>query len=150
MIYGGMGERFDDWADGKLDLYATMSEPPYPQIARMFEKSPGSLMSLSDEAQDYFVEKFGYGKYTIPAGSYPGQDEDVQTVAVPYAMFTRADVDDEIIYHMVKCLAENPERLAAAAYSYEKNWKPEDMPNNLGIEIHEGAQRYYKERGWIQ
>ncbi len=150
MIFGSMGERFEDWSNGKLDLYGTMSEPPYSQITRMFETTPSTLMSLDDEVIDYFTNEYGYGTYTIPANSYPGQTEDVQTVGVPYALFTRADIDEDIIYQMVKCVAENPERLAAAAYSYEEGWAPEDMPENLGIELHEGAARYYRERGWIE
>lgn len=149
MIFGSMGERFDDWSNGKLDLYATMSEPPYSQIIRMFETTPSTLMSLDEDVREFFIKEYGYGPYTIKANSYPGQTEDVQTVGVPYALFTRADIDEDIIYQMVKCVAETPERLAAAAYSYKEGWKPEDMPKNLGIELHEGAKRYYRERGWI-
>lgn len=150
MIFGSMGERFNDWSNGKLDLYATMSEPPYAQITRMFETTPSTLMSLDEDVRQFFINEYGYGPYTIPANSYPDQTEDVQTVGVPYALFTRADIDEEIIYQMVKCVAETPERMAAAAYSYKDGWAPENMPKNLGIELHEGAKRYYRERGWIE
>ena len=45
----------------------------------------------------------------------------------------------------------NPEELLGAAHAAWKFFKPENAfkPENTGIELHPGAVRYYKERGWM-
>lgn len=150
VIWGTVAERTEDWANGKLDLYAAMFEPPHPQIIRLMENTAGEVMTLPEDVRNYFMDEFGYESFTIPAGSYPGQEADVETIGVPYSLFTRADVSEELIYNMVKCMAQTPERLHQVSARYERQWTPEVMPNGVGIELHEGAKRYYRERGWIE
>lgn len=48
-----------------------------------------------------------YASYTIPAGTYAGQDEDVPTSAVKLTLFINADVDEETVYQMTKTFWEN-------------------------------------------
>jgi TRAP-type uncharacterized transport system substrate-binding protein len=64
-------------------------------------------------------------------------------------LFTTMDADENAIYLFAKTIAESQDRFHKA-YGTFKDWKPEDMIQNLGIPIHEGALKYYKERGWIE
>ena len=64
-------------------------------------------MSLINELQKISW----YGAYTIPAGTYPGQDKDVLTSAIKITIFTDARVDDDIIYDLTKTFWENFEEL---------------------------------------
>jgi TRAP transporter TAXI family solute receptor len=94
------------------------------------------------------VAKLGapYISATIPAGTYNGQDADVQTVAVVNFLVTHSDVSDETAYQMTKQLFENLGELEAAHVA-AKQIKLENALNGMPVPLHPGAERYYKEKG---
>jgi len=96
------------------------------------------------------VEKVGapYMSATIPAGTYEGQTEDVNTAAVGNLLVTHADVSEELAYEMTKQLFENLDRLAAA-HAAAKAIKLESATEGMPIPLHPGAERYYKEKGLL-
>jgi TRAP transporter TAXI family solute receptor len=94
------------------------------------------------------VEKIGdpYIAVTIPAGTYQGQDADVETAAVGNFLITHEGVSDEVAYQMTKQLFENlPDMVAAhnAAKAIDMQKALTGMP----VPLHPGAERYYKEKG---
>lgn len=94
------------------------------------------------------VDKLGapYISATIPAGTYNGQDADVQTVAVVNFLVTHSDVSDEMAYQMTKQLFENLTELEAA-HAAAKQIKLENALKGMPVPLHPGAERYYKEKG---
>jgi len=97
------------------------------------------------------VEKVGapYIAGTIPAGTYNGQDADVQTAAVVNFLVTRADVSDDLAYAMTKTIYENLDQLAAA-HSAAKAIKLEDALAGMPVPLHPGAERFFKEKGLVK
>ncbi|MEZ5476055.1 MAG: TAXI family TRAP transporter solute-binding subunit [Thiolinea sp.] len=94
------------------------------------------------------AEKLGapYIAATIPAGTYQGQDKDVDTVAVVNFLVTHADVSDEMAYNMTKLLFEHlPDMVAAhkAAGAIQLEKALDGMP----VPLHPGAEKFYKEKG---
>ncbi|MAY60809.1 MAG: C4-dicarboxylate ABC transporter [Rhizobiales bacterium] len=87
-----------------------------------------------------------YVSETIPAGTYEGQDADVQTVAVVNFLITNSDVPEEIAYEMTKQLFENLDELAAAHNAASKI-KLENALNGMPLPLHPGAEKYYAEKG---
>lgn len=85
---------------------------------------------------------------TVPAGTYQGQDSDVQTVAVVNFLVTHSEVSDETAYQMTKQLFENIPALTAAHKAAE-NIRIEDAVKGMPIPLHPGAERYYKEKGQL-
>lgn len=89
-----------------------------------------------------------YVAATVPAGTYQGQDSDVQTVAVVNFLVTHSEVSDETAYQMTKQLFENIPALTAAHKAAE-NIRIEDALKGMPIPLHPGAERYYKEKGLL-
>ena len=88
-----------------------------------------------------------YVTYTIPAGSYPNQKEDITTTAIKMVLFCSAKLDDETVYMLTKTLWENMAELGESQASL-RNLTAEDAVRDIaGLPIHDGAQRYYKEIG---
>ena len=88
-----------------------------------------------------------YVTYTIPAGSYPNQKEDITTTAIKMVLFCSAKLDDETVYMLTKTLWENMAELGESQASL-RNLTAEDAVRDIaGLPIHNGAQRYYKEIG---
>ena len=94
------------------------------------------------------VAKVGapYIAATIPAGTYEGQDADVQTAAVVNYLVTHSDVPDDVVYAMTKSIFENLDDLSAA-HAAAKDIKLEGAAANPPAPLHPGAERYFKKAG---
>ncbi|MEF0939523.1 TAXI family TRAP transporter solute-binding subunit [Rhizobium sp. BR 362] len=97
------------------------------------------------------VAKIGapYISVKIPAGTYEGQTEDVETAAVGNFLITHEGVSDETVYQMTKLLFENLGQLSAAhaaAKAIDRSKALEGMP----VPLHPGAERYYREVGLLK
>ncbi len=143
------GGRTDAWKNRQLDIAQFFINNPASRVIELMSGRPSVLVSLKDDAREALGKKWGFLKFTIPANQYPSQDKPVETIGIPFVAFATTDLSADMAYDMAKSIAENHKRMIAS-HSAFKGWKPEDMPKGLGIEIHEGAARYYKERGWIK
>ena len=88
-------------------------------------------------------------KKVIPANTYDGQTEPVETAAVLNSLVTRSDVSDELAYQMIKAIYEELPMLEAA-HSAAKAIKLENAVEGMPIPLHPGAERYYKEKGILK
>ncbi len=100
------------------------------------------------EVPEAVIEKIGapYQSGVIPAGTYEGQTEDVNTAAITNILVTSADLDDETVYQMTKAMFENLDALVAA-HAAAKKISIDTATKGLPIPLHPGAERYYKEKG---
>ncbi|WP_046862583.1 TAXI family TRAP transporter solute-binding subunit [Microvirga massiliensis] len=94
------------------------------------------------------VDKVGspYVKAIIPANTYTGQAEPVETAAVVNYLVTHSGVKDEVAYQMMKALYESLPDLAAA-HAAARDIKIENALQGMPVPLHPGAERYLKERG---
>ncbi len=97
------------------------------------------------------VDKIGppFVSATIPAKTYTGQDEPVQTAAVVNYLVTREGVPEETVYQMTKLVYESIPELAAAHVA-GKDIKLDGALAGVPIPLHAGAQRYFKEKGLLK
>lgn len=96
------------------------------------------------------AEKLGapYVAATIPAGTYEGQTDDVQTVAVVNFLVTRSDVSDETAYEMTKLLFDHLTDLEAA-HKAAAQINLQNALKGMPIPLHPGAEKFYKEKGLL-
>ena len=97
------------------------------------------------------VEKIGapYLSVLIPAGTYDGQTEDVETAAIGNFLITHEGVPEETAYQMTKLLFESLPQLAAA-HAAAKAIDPEKALEGMPVPLHPGAERYYREAGILK
>lgn len=102
----------------------------------------------SDAIRNFVVEHPYYIMTSIPAGTYRGIDRDIETYAVTATVVTNESVSEQVVYDMVKTVFENLDELRAshAAFRY---LNPEEMLQGLSAPLHPGAEKYYKEKGWM-
>nr|MCR5102572.1 TAXI family TRAP transporter solute-binding subunit [Butyrivibrio sp.] len=87
-----------------------------------------------------------YNALTIPAGTYPGQDEDVETITVEATLIVSANVDSDTVYDLTAAIFDHTEDITienakGAELNLETASSVSDVP------YHEGAARYYREHG---
>lgn len=108
------------------------------------------LVPVTGPAIDKLVaDNSYYAKATIPGGLYKGSDNPIDTFGVYATLVSSTDVDPDRVYAVVKAVFDNFDRFKRLHPAFA-NLKEEDMIKNaLSAPLHEGAVRYYKERGWM-
>ena len=142
---------FKDAADmlqnGTIDGAWIMSGAPAAAVTQACT-SGCKLLNVSDEIIAELQKTYPwYAPCTIPAGTYPGQDEDVQTSAIKMVMFCRGDLSEQAVYDLTKTFWENIDQLGEAQANL-KGLTPEEAVKDIaGLPLHPGAERYYEEIG---
>ncbi len=106
-----------------------------------------TLLSITPEEAEAMDGGTGlYFPYTIPAGTYPGIDEDVQTIAQPNFLAVNHDVPEEDVYLFTKTVYENLDFLCNI-HPATCSMSLENALDGLPLPLHAGAARYYEEAG---
>ena len=87
-----------------------------------------------------------YGTANIPAGTYPGQDQDLPVVVVPNVLVVHQDFDEQLAYDILTAMFEHQADLIAA-HPAAQDLTLQDAVQNSPIGYHPGALRFYAERG---
>ena len=97
------------------------------------------------------TEKYGFfASSDIPAGTYEGISK-VTTVAVGAQWFTSANEDEELIYNITKALWNKESRkLLDVGHAKGKTITPDTALNGVGVPLHAGAERFYREVGLLK
>ena len=101
------------------------------------------------EIDALLAEKSYYTKAEIPGGLYTGNDLPTQSIGGKAVLSTSSKVSPDLVYQMVKSVFDNLDRFKRLHPAF-KDLKAEEMIEaGLSAPLHEGAVRYYKERGWL-
>lgn len=136
-----LGSGPDALKNGQIDGFVTASSYPTPNIIEVAASMPVAMVSLTDEQ----IEMTGAARQTIPGGTYPGIDEDVQTTSLPVMAYTTSQMDDNTAYMLTKTFWERRDAMAEEAAWWD-GISPEQLANMAGT-LHPGALRYYDEAG---
>ena len=149
LVHGGYGPSADAVADGKAVAMSTPAGVPTGAVTKLFAAKGEAVKMISftdEQAKKADAGKGLWTPYTIPAGTYPGQNEDVKTIAQPNFLAVRADVDEEAVYLITKTIYENLPFLNAI-HPATKAMAIESAIAGLPVPLHPGAARFYKEQG---
>lgn len=90
-----------------------------------------------------------YAKAMIPGGMYQGTPEDVHTFGVLATFVTSSDMDEEVVYQLVKAVFDNFDSFKTLHFVFAGLEKESMIRNGLTAPLHPGAIRYYKEAGML-
>jgi hypothetical protein len=137
--------------DGKIDGFFYGVGHPSANIQDPTTICGAKLVSLTGPAVDKLVkDKPYYAMATIPGGLYPNNPQATTTFGVQATVVSSAKVPADVVYTVVKAVFDNLEEFKKLHPAFAV-LKPEDMVRNgLSAPLHEGAVRYYKEKGWIK
>ncbi len=135
--------------DGKIDAYFWLVGHPSALTQESLATCPAHLVNATGPAIDKLVaDNSYYRKATIPAGMY-NNDKDIETFGVGATFVTSADVPEEVVYVVVKAVFENFDQFKKLHPAFA-NLKPQEMiSDSLSAPLHDGAVKYYKEKGWM-
>jgi len=124
--------------------FSTSSTPPASMVQEIASTIPIRLLSLSDT--DYAPVSDDYARTVIPGGMYNGVDEDVETISLPVALYTTADLPANVAYELTKAFWENRSDWEGT-HPAMRLIEMADV-NLMQAKLHPGAARYYREIGF--
>lgn len=149
LVFAGYGPTADALANGQAVAAGLPSGPPTGAITKLMASNEGKFTILDVTADQLATMDGGrnlWVPYTIAAGTYPGQDKDVNTIAQPNFLAVNASVDEEHVYMLTKTMYENLPFLQAI-HPATKAMAVEKSMAGLPVPLHPGAERYYREIG---
>ncbi len=136
--------------DGKVQGMNTPSGPPTSAVTNAFASIGAKNIKVLDfDDKNLKTINDNYPVWTpfiIKAGTYPGQEKDINTIAQPNLLIVTKDTPEETVYLLTKTIYENLPFLntvhkATKAMSIQKAIAGLPMP------LHPGAIKFYKEQG---
>lgn len=137
--------------DNKVDAIIYTVGHPNGSIQEAVSTIDAELINVSGPEIDQLIaDNPFYAAATIPGGMYKGTDSNVNTFGVKATFVTSADVDDDVVYQTVKAVFDNFDRFKRLHPAFENLTEEEMITGGLSAPLHDGAAKYYKERGWIE
>lgn len=137
--------------DGKIDGFFYLVGHPSANIQDPATVCGAKLVSVTGPAVDKLVAANPYYAHaTIPGGLYPGNAQDTKTYGVLATVVASSKVPADTVYQVVKAVFDNFDEFKKLHPAFQV-LKPENMvKDGLSAPLHEGAVRYYKEKGWLK
>jgi len=130
----------------QVDGFATGSSHPTTYVQELSATMQIRILSLTPE-QVALAQRVNAGTapVTIAAGTYPNQAEPVQTVGIPVGAYTTTAMDEQTAYEITRTFWEKREEMART----NPWWGGVSLDDvaKIGVTLHPGAARYYRERG---
>jgi uncharacterized protein len=107
------------------------------------------VLKWSKELLDATNKKTGTRTETMPAGLYKGVDYTAECPASSGEIIINSKIPDDVVYAIVKAMAEGADTYKNHHAAF-KNFTAEGMAKGLFFPLHPGAEKYYREVGYLK
>lgn len=137
--------------DGAVDAFFSTTGYPQGSIAELAATSGIELVPIDGAGRDKILGQYKFfAMDKIPDGAYKGV-AGAETIAVGAQWVTSAKQDPGVVYEVVKALWSDKSRAALDnGHAKGKVIRKETALNGIGIPLHPGAEKFYKEAGLLK
>jgi len=135
--------------DNKIDAYFWLVGHPSGLTKESVSSCDAVLVEVTGPGISQLVRDNSFYRWaTIPGGMYSGNPNDVKTFGDGATFVTSANLPDDVGYEVVKAVFDNFGQFKKLHPAFANLKESEMISDSISAPIHEGAMRYYKERGW--
>ncbi len=150
LVFMGYGPSAEALQNGQIEAMSTPAGDPVGAVTSAFA-AMGDQITMLEFTEEQAAEANGafedlWTPYVIEAGTYPGVDEDINTIAQPNFLAVRSDIPEETIYLITKTIYENLGFLQGI-HPATRAMSIDTAITGLPVPLHPGAIRYYEEVG---
>ena len=136
--------------DNQIDAFFYAVGHPSANIADPTTTCEAQLVPIAGEGVDELIEANPYyASVTVPGGLYANNPDDVETFGVLATLVTSADVSEDAVYELVRAVFENFDSFKGLHPALANLSEENMVSDGLSAPLHPGAERYYRERGWL-
>lgn len=135
--------------DGKIEAFWVLVGYPNASVIEAATQTKIRLLNVGDDAEaSGFYKAYAYAPTVIPANTYPGQTEDCKSFQDSTFLTTRADVDENIVYNLMKAVwSKAGLDHMRQAHKAAKHMSMENNFINASRPLHKGAAKFWAEAG---
>jgi TRAP transporter TAXI family solute receptor len=137
--------------DGHLDALFYSPSDRFAAFIDLAQARKVRAIALPKETMERMLKEdptFYKTEFPVASGIYKGLVNKIETLGYPNIIIAnKSKVSDAQAYGMTKAVAENLEKVAAVEPDL-KGFDLKQLAQSVGIPIHPGAMKYFKERGW--
>ena len=145
--YQSFGDSKEALKDGQIDAAFIVAGAPTSAITELATTNGVYLVPIDGELRDKIMGICPYyAPLQIPADTYPGQTEPIETITIKATMIVDADLDEEVVYQLTAAIYDHKDEIA------QENAKGEELTienatSGIAVPFHAGAARYFAEHG---
>jgi len=137
----------DMMKDGHAQVFTLGTTAPASAVMDLASARDITLVPVDDRTMSELKKMNpGYNRLVIKAGTYPRQDRDVPAIGYTTHIVAACDLPEDVVYKMTKAMAAHVGDMAAVVKPIA-GLTPKDMAVDIGVPLHKGALKYYKEVG---
>ena len=149
-LFLSFSETAEHFKDGHIDAFLINAGVPASLILDLGTLNKLALIPVDGKIRENLLKDYPfYTTVEIPANTYKNQTEVFQTVAVQALLIAEEEVPEEAVYGITKAIFEHLEDIAAANNA-AKGMSLDTALDGVGIPLHPGAEKYYRETGLIK
>lgn len=143
--HGSYTDSVGQLKDGHAQVFTLITTVPASSVMDLAAARDIKILEIPDDKLKALQKiNAGYDKRIIKAGSYPKQDQDVQTIGTWTHLIAGCKLPEDTVYKITKALVENVADLGAVVKAV-KGLTPKEMAIDVGVPYHPGAAKYYKQ-----
>jgi TRAP transporter TAXI family solute receptor len=136
--------------DGRADLTIDLVPSKQPAVSELAITANVRFLPLSDKERAKLNE-LGFENIVMPANQFKGQENPLQTITPGVTIICSENMSEDLAYIITKTICDGQKELAktfASLNNFDPTvaWKPD----KVGLPLHPGAVKYYKEKGWMK
>ena len=143
--FGSYNDSVEQLKDGHAEVFTLITTVPASAVMDLGSARKITVVPVPDDKlRELQKINKGYDKRIIKAGSYPGQDKDIQTIGTWTHLMMRCSTPEDLVYKVTKALAANTENLGNVVAAV-KGLTPKELAIDVGVPYHPGARKFYRE-----
>jgi TRAP transporter TAXI family solute receptor len=140
----------DAFKDGRADVLFAVVTPKHPSVSEIVSAVDVKFVGLEPD-MIAALAPLGYVPATMPPDTFKNQGEPVKTVGFPTVLITNKDLPEPVAHTVTKTIIESKDALmrghaGLAEFDPRTAWEPA----KVGLPLHPGAERAYREKGWMK
>lgn len=144
-------QSFDDskeaLKDGQIDAAFIVAGAPTSAVTELATTNGVHLIPINGELRDNIMKLCPfYAKLDIPADTYPGQTEPVETITIKATLVVDSDLDEQTVYDLTAAIFDHAEEISLENAKGEE-LSIENATSGITVPFHAGAARYFAEHG---
>jgi hypothetical protein len=132
--------------DGRMQMFTLGTGIPASSVMDLASARDVKLLDIGGLLPEMQKINPAYKVVTIPKGTYPKQDADVNTLGWFTHVVAACALPEDVVYKMTAALMPGKEAMSAI-YKDMTKLTPQIMAGDIGVPFHKGAAKWYKEQG---
>ncbi|HRX21887.1 MAG TPA: TAXI family TRAP transporter solute-binding subunit [Syntrophomonadaceae bacterium] len=149
IVYKNMSDSAYMLADGRIDVMSLSTLFPAPTILEMQTNKDLVLLEINQDVLNRMTEKYHYNITVIPNGTYNFLDHDLPSLSTNTIIAVPKNMPEAAAYEVTRSIGENVDYLHDV-HAALKGLTISRMASDVGIPLHPGAEKYYREQGIFQ